>query len=190
MCGPNYIRRSLWCQQDAKLGSAKVLLAPGKQWCWEVVPALRHLCIESSTPAQESGPNASIHCRGPVGKDNHWCSSALPTERPRKPVPPDCYVLVCEVAGSLYYSQPRGFDSGVSGYYQLLLSLQSTAGATQWPRRAPRPCTRSRTACCNATSKRSRSTHGGLSHQIRWIGPHDYPSSSWLTGHPLTALRA
>jgi hypothetical protein len=69
----------------------------------------------------------------PIQNDSHRCSKALPMERPRKPIPPDCYGLFYIVAASLGHSQPRGLDSGGSAGYQLLLPLWSTAGATQWP---------------------------------------------------------
>jgi hypothetical protein len=57
----------------------------------------------------------------------------LPTEGPRKPIPPDHYGLFYRVAGILHHPQSRGFDGGRSASYQLLLPLQSTVGATQWP---------------------------------------------------------
>jgi hypothetical protein len=57
-------------------------------------------------------------------------------------------------------------------------------------RRAPHPYTHNRTAWLSAASKRSRSTCEKLSHPTRGIGMQDYPSSSLLTGHPLTIIRA
>jgi hypothetical protein len=47
-------------QQDPELGLAKVLLAPGKTQCWEVVPAVQHLCSQLRSPNWESGAKASV----------------------------------------------------------------------------------------------------------------------------------
>jgi hypothetical protein len=51
-------------------------------------------------------------------------------KQPRKLIYPDHYGLFYQVARSLHHSQSRGFDSGESAVYQLLL-FRSTAGATQ-----------------------------------------------------------
>jgi hypothetical protein len=51
-------------------------------------------------------------------------------QRPSKLIPPDHYELFYQVARSLRHSQSRGFDSGGSADYQLLLPLRSTVGAT------------------------------------------------------------
>jgi hypothetical protein len=40
-------------------------------------------------------------------KNSHRCSSAFPTERPGKPIPPDHYGLFYEVAGSVRHSESR-----------------------------------------------------------------------------------
>jgi hypothetical protein len=92
-----------------KVGQKKTLLGN--------VPPLRRLRRPSRHPNQKSGPNASVQRRGPVRKDSHQRSTVLSTERPRKPMPPDCYGLFCEVAGSSGHSQ--------SGVAEVLLTYFS-----------------------------------------------------------------
>jgi hypothetical protein len=86
-----------------------------------------------TAPNQDSGPNASVQCGGSIQKDSHQCSRALPMEQRRKLIPPDRYGLLYQAAESLCHSQSRGFDSGRSTGYLLLLPLWSTVGATQFP---------------------------------------------------------
>jgi hypothetical protein len=45
------------------------------------MPAVRHLRSQLRPLNQESGPNASVQCRGPIWKDSHQCSRVLPTKR-------------------------------------------------------------------------------------------------------------
>jgi hypothetical protein len=106
---------------------AKLLSAPGMKRHRELVLTMRHLRGQSRPPNQESGPCASVQCRGPVRKDSHLRSRTLPAGRPREPIPPDRHEQLYQVAGSLRHTQPRSFNSG--GYQ--LLSLRSTPGTTQ-----------------------------------------------------------
>jgi hypothetical protein len=208
---PVRVLNATWHNQKLTKGSAlaKVLLAPGKERCWEMVSAVWHLCSQLRPLIKELGPNASVQHLGPIQNDSHQCSRALSTEWPRKPVPPDRCGLVYQVARSLCHYQPRGFQSGGSISYQLLLALRSTTAATvtravtsslilyrtlsnawEWARHILCACTCSWTAWSNATSKQLRSTYERLSHGTQGIGMHDYRSSSWLTGHSLTTLWA
>jgi hypothetical protein len=122
-----------WMWSKHWIISGKVLLSPGKQRYWELVPTLQHLCSQSRTLDQESEPNASVKCRGTIRRDSHWRSWALAKERPRKPISPGRYGLFYEVAGSLRHSQSRGFSSDVCASYKLILSLWNSTGATKWP---------------------------------------------------------
>jgi hypothetical protein len=57
-------------------------------------PSLRPLIPSSFLiKCRELSPKASVQCRGPVRKDSHWCSRALPKERPKKLISPDRYGL-------------------------------------------------------------------------------------------------
>jgi hypothetical protein len=103
------------------------------------------------------------------------------------------------VARILCHSQSRSFDSGGRASWSdivtraVTLSLvwyRRVCNAGEWARCAPHPCTRSRTTWWNVTSKQLRSTYGRSLHNTIGIGTQDNPSSSWLTGHPLTTLLA
>jgi hypothetical protein len=50
--------------------------------------------------------------------------------RPANTVPPDRYGLFYEVPGNLRHSQSRGFDSGGSASYELLLRIRNTLRST------------------------------------------------------------
>jgi hypothetical protein len=93
-----------------------------ERWCL--------LCGKSRAPNQGSGPHAPIQCWGPIQKDNHRCSSTLPIDWPKKPIPPDRYGFFYKVPGSLQHSQSGGFDSGGSSNHQILLPFRNTPGAT------------------------------------------------------------
>jgi hypothetical protein len=62
--------------------------------------------------------------------------------------------------------------------------------AWKWAGHAPNPSMCSQMAWSSTTSKQSRSTYKKSSHCTEGIGMQDYPSSSFLTGHPLTTLWA
>jgi hypothetical protein len=80
-----------WVSTGPWIRSSKSTNDLRKETMLEVAPVVRYLCSQSELPNQESGPNASVQRRGPVRKDSGRCSRDLPTERPRKPIPPDRY---------------------------------------------------------------------------------------------------
>jgi hypothetical protein len=164
----------------------------------------RHWESADGAPEQGIRGNASVQCRGPIQKDRHRCSRALAKVRPSKPIPPGHYGLFYQVAGLAYAIQwqkhefPTTFaTSEYRGSYIVTravtlspISYRRFCNSWEWARHSPHPCTRNRMAWSSATSKQSRSTYERLLHRTRGIGTQDYPSSSWLIGHPFTMLQA
>jgi hypothetical protein len=122
------------------------------------------------------------------------------------------YLLIAmdyQVAGSVRHSQSVGVHSSRSSLptsSAVLVYLDSCivtravtsslvcymkfCNAWESARRAPHPCARSQTAWWNTTLIRSSSTFGRSSHPTRETGTREYPSLSWLTGHPLITIQA
>jgi hypothetical protein len=67
----NDVLTELHGRPSGNLGVNRTLTKVWQMYYWhqeindrEVVPAVRHLCSQSRPPNQESGPNASVECRG------------------------------------------------------------------------------------------------------------------------------
>jgi hypothetical protein len=140
-------------------------------------PGVWFLCISTM-----SGP--------PIREGSDWCSRALPTERPREPIPHDCYGLLYQVAGGLHHPQPRGFNCGRSPCDQLFLPLWSTTRGAQVVLRhvgeqdAPHPCTHSWRARSSTTSEQLRGAYKKSLWHTREIGAQGSPSSCLQGNHP------
>jgi hypothetical protein len=136
-----------------------------EKWC-------RHCKIYSVRRCPRTG-NRSL-----IRKDSHWCRRFPPKERPRNPIHPDLCRLFHKLTKSLlHFSQKASklaealftnfcrfgipwelhIDQCRKFEYRI---MQEVFNAWECARRALRPCTRSRKAWWNTTSKRSRSIYG------------------------------
>jgi transposase InsO family protein len=172
-----------------------------------MVSKVQHLCNRSRTSDQDLGRDASVQRWGPVRKDSHRCNTALATEGPRKPIPPDRYGLLNQVAGSLRHSQSRGFDGGGSASYQLFCCLEvprelhSDQGRNFLSRLIQEVFQRLGVSKTRTTAQHSHS-NGMVERHIKTVEDHllkvvvshlrDWnarlPNFLLLTGHPLTTL--
>jgi hypothetical protein len=174
-----------------------------------MVPRVWQLCGQSGPTDEEWGPNSPVKRWGAVRRDSNWCSRTLSTELPRKPIPPNRYGLFYEMAGSLRYSQSRGFNHSRSPGYELLLRVRLITSytviravtsnlicyrkfysASEWANRPPGPCTSSRTVWWSATSRWWKNTCGRSSRYIKGTGTRDYSSFSlaYRASHYSTCL--